>query len=118
MFYEKALIVNILSCFLNTCVRGDLALQKGGNIFVKRIYHLIRIYLSQFCFNVGGGGGGQFFYYVVSFVKRCALHGKLNFIAYSLSSYTLLSKIKSFCQATTDYFSKYYQFITPAHVSI
>ena len=39
-------------------------------------YHLIRIYLSQ----VGcWGGGGYIFYYVVSFVKRCALHGKLNF---------------------------------------
>ena len=28
---------------------------------------------------MGGGGGGVFFYDVVSFVNRCALHGKLSF---------------------------------------
>ena len=59
MFYEKALIDNItLSRSLNTCKSGDRALQKEGNIFVKRRYHLIGIYLSQFCFKVEGEGGG------------------------------------------------------------
>ena len=47
MFYEKALIDNItLSHSLDTCKSGDRALLKEGNIFVKRRYHLIRIYLS------------------------------------------------------------------------
>ena len=68
MFYEKALIDNItLSHSLNMCNSGDRPLQKEGNIFVKRRYHLIRIYLSQFCFR---GGGGYIIYYVVSFVNR------------------------------------------------
>ena len=59
MFNEKALIDNItLSHSLNTCKSEDGALQKEGNIFVKRRYHLIRIYLSQFCFK---GGGDIFF---------------------------------------------------------
>ena len=73
MFYEKALIDNItLSHSLNMCKSGDRPLQKEGNIFVKRRYHLIRIYLSQ-------GEGKYIFYHVVSFVNRCALHGKLTF---------------------------------------
>ena len=74
MFYEKALIDNItLSHSLNTCISGDLALQKEDNIFVKRRYHLIRIYLSQFW-----GEGKYIFYYVVIFVNKCTLHSKLN----------------------------------------
>ena len=45
MFYEKALIDNItLSRSLH--VKVETALQKEGDIFVKRRYHLIRIYLS------------------------------------------------------------------------
>ena len=63
MFYEKALIDNItLSHSLNTCKSGDGALQKVGNVFVKRRYHLIRIYFSQFCFKGEGGGGGDIFF--------------------------------------------------------
>ena len=80
MFCEKALLVNIIrSRSLNTCISRELALQKEGNIFVKRMYHLIRIYLSQFEGGGGGGGGIFFIIYVVSFVNRCALHCKLNF---------------------------------------
>ena len=56
----------------------ETELCKKRIIYLSKGYHLIRIYLSQFCFKVGGGGG-YIFYYVVSFVKRCALHGKLNF---------------------------------------
>ena len=64
MFCEKALLVNIIrSRSLNTCISRELALQKEGNIFVKRMYHLIRIYLSQFevgrAHATGGGPGGH-----------------------------------------------------------
>ena len=76
MFYEKALIVNIiLSRSLNTCISRECALQKEGNIFVKWMYHLIRIYLSQFCFKVGGGRG-IYFLLCGKLCKQMCVNGK------------------------------------------
>ena len=85
---------------------GDWIHQQEGNIFVKRRYLLIRIYLSQFCFK---GVGDILFYFVISFVNRCALHSKLNF--HSLVYEMFRKQIEFWLNCVEIYVhSPYYQF--------
>ena len=64
MFYEKALITNTtLSHSLNTCKSGEWALQKEGNIFVKRMGTIkLEFICHSFVLRWGGGGGGIYFF--------------------------------------------------------
>ena len=54
--------LQLLVIILVQCTFGDWSLQKVGNIFVKRRYHLIRINCPSFVLMGGGGGGGGYIF--------------------------------------------------------
>ena len=57
-FMKKPGLLTLFFLAPSICVQVETELCKKRVIYLSKGYHLIRIYLSQFCFKVVGGGGG------------------------------------------------------------